>query len=79
MSSEIPIKCKKKAHFKSKTEPIKSSANKFMSRLTDSNCLPARYECAALPGELSRQKFQILIRDLQRAHLHVYHKFFAFH
>ncbi len=29
------------------------------SRLTDSNCLPARYECAALPGELSRRMYKI--------------------
>ena len=32
-----------------------------VSQLTDSNCLPARYEGAALPGELSWQNIKLWI------------------
>lgn len=39
-----------------------------ISRLTDLNCLPARYECAALPGELSRQVYKINYYKSDRAY-----------
>lgn len=35
----------------------------ILSRLSDLNQLPARYECAALPGELSRRMYIIWVRN----------------
>ena len=38
---------------------LKAGMLATVSQLTDSNCLPARYEGAALPGELSWHKERI--------------------